>query len=136
MEEGEGETEEIKEKKKEAEQKQERPNGWEIGYQRFTINAKSLGYGDQRERWVGSGLLVAEKQFRRIRGYKQLPALFRVLETLSHLPRRLLSISERRREVGYQRAATFNGKAGVPRLAVWELRWHRSGTGHTQLLKS
>ena len=26
--------------------KDERPNGWEIGYQRFTINGKCLGYGD------------------------------------------------------------------------------------------
>ena len=31
---------------KEAQQKQEKPNGWEIGYQRFTINGKSLGYGE------------------------------------------------------------------------------------------
>ena len=27
-------------------QKDEKPNGWEIGYQRFTINGKSLGYGE------------------------------------------------------------------------------------------
>ena len=33
-------------KTKEAQQKQEKPNGWEIGYQRFTINGKSLGYGE------------------------------------------------------------------------------------------
>jgi FtsP/CotA-like multicopper oxidase with cupredoxin domain len=26
--------------------KDERPNGWEIGYQRFTINGKCLGYGE------------------------------------------------------------------------------------------
>lgn len=26
--------------------KDEKPNGWEIGYQRFTINGKSLGYGE------------------------------------------------------------------------------------------
>lgn len=38
--------------------------------------------GDQRERWVGSGLLLAEKQFRRVRGCKHIPALLRVLETL------------------------------------------------------
>jgi len=36
--------------------------------------------GDQRERWVGSGLLVAQKQFRRIIGHKQIPALVRALE--------------------------------------------------------
>jgi transposase-like protein len=39
--------------------------------------------GDQRERWVGSGLLVAEKQFRRIQGYKHIPMLSRELEALS-----------------------------------------------------
>ena len=26
--------------------KDDKPNGWEIGYQRFTINGKALGYGD------------------------------------------------------------------------------------------
>jgi FtsP/CotA-like multicopper oxidase with cupredoxin domain len=37
---------ETERKKKEAQQKQEQPNGWEIGYQRFTINGKCLGYGE------------------------------------------------------------------------------------------
>src|SRR5919205_2317322 len=37
---------------------------------------------DQRERWAGSGLLVAEKQFRRVQGYKQIPNLLRELETV------------------------------------------------------
>ena len=37
----------------------------------------------QRERWVGSGLLVAEKQFRRITGHKHIPALIRELEALT-----------------------------------------------------
>jgi putative transposase len=43
-------------------------------------NVKRWHGGDQRERWVGSGLLVAQKQFRRIIGYKQIPALIRALE--------------------------------------------------------
>ena len=30
----------------ECQQKQEKPNGWEIGYQRFTINGKCLGFGE------------------------------------------------------------------------------------------
>jgi hypothetical protein len=30
---------------------------------------------------VGSGLLVAEKQFRRVQGYKQIPALIKELES-------------------------------------------------------
>jgi putative transposase len=45
-------------------------------------NVKRWHGGDQRERWVGSGLLVAQKQFRRITGHKQLPALIRELEAL------------------------------------------------------
>lgn len=45
-------------------------------------NVKRWHAGDQRERWIGSGLLLAEKQFRRVRGHKQIPLLVRVLETL------------------------------------------------------
>jgi len=45
-------------------------------------NVKRWHPGDQRERWVGSGLLMAEKQFRRVRGHKQIPVLIRGLETL------------------------------------------------------
>lgn len=45
-------------------------------------NVKRWHGGDQRERWVGSGLLVAEKQFRRITGYKLIPVLTRELEAM------------------------------------------------------
>jgi putative transposase len=48
--------------------------------ERVCRNVKHWHGGDQRERWVGSGLLVAQKQFRRITGYKQIPALIRELE--------------------------------------------------------
>jgi len=51
--------------------------------ERVCRNVKRWHNGDQRERWVGSGLLVAQKQFRRITGYKQIPALIRELETLT-----------------------------------------------------
>jgi putative transposase len=47
--------------------------------ERVCRNVKRWHGGDQRERWVGSGLLVAQKQFRRITGYKQIPALIREL---------------------------------------------------------
>src|SRR5256712_2681261 len=43
-------------------------------------NVKRWHGGDQRERWVGSGLLVAQKQFRRVAGDKQSPSLIRELE--------------------------------------------------------
>jgi putative transposase len=46
-------------------------------------NVKRWHDGDQRERWVGSGLLVAEKQFRRVQGHKQIPALIKELEALT-----------------------------------------------------
>lgn len=36
-------------------------------------NVKRWQGGDQIERWVGSGLLVAEQQFRKVIGYRQIP---------------------------------------------------------------
>ena len=48
--------------------------------ERVCRNVKRWHAGDQRERWVGSGLLVAQKQFRRITGYKHIPVLIRELE--------------------------------------------------------
>jgi transposase-like protein len=38
-------------------------------------NVKRWRDGDQVERWVGSGLLVAERQFRKVIGYRQIPML-------------------------------------------------------------
>ena len=43
-------------------------------------NVKRWHAGDQRERWVGSGLIFAEQKFRRIVGYKALPKLIAILE--------------------------------------------------------
>jgi len=51
--------------------------------ERVCRNVKRWHGSDQRERWVGSGLLVAEKQFRRVQGHKQLPALITELEALT-----------------------------------------------------
>ncbi len=51
--------------------------------ERVCRNVKRWHGGDQRERWVGSGLLVAEKQFRRVQGYKQIPVLLRELEVMA-----------------------------------------------------
>ena len=38
-------------------------------------NVKRWRPGDQIERWVGSGLLVAERQFRKVRGFREIPML-------------------------------------------------------------
>jgi transposase-like protein len=43
-------------------------------------NVKRWRPGNQIERWVGSGLVVAGKQFRRIDGYRALPGLITALE--------------------------------------------------------
>ena len=57
-------------------------------------NVKRWHRGDQRERWIGSGLLIAQKQFRRVTGHKQIPELVRVLEKLK--PSRKDVVSKRK----------------------------------------
>ena len=42
-------------------------------------NVKRWRAGDHIERWVGSGLLVAERQFRKVQGYREIPALLTAL---------------------------------------------------------
>jgi hypothetical protein len=44
-------------------------------WRRFCRNVKRWRAGDHIERWVGSGLLVAERQFRKVQGYRKIPAL-------------------------------------------------------------
>src|SRR5204862_2489022 len=51
--------------------------------ERVCRNVKRWHGGDQRERWVGSGLLAAQNQFRRITGHKLIPVLMEELKTLS-----------------------------------------------------
>ena len=38
-------------------------------------NVKRWRAGDHIERWVGSGLQVAERQFRKVQGYRDIPSL-------------------------------------------------------------
>jgi hypothetical protein len=63
--------------------------------ERVCLNVKRWHSGDQRERWVGSGLLVAQKQFRKVKGHKQIPILIRELEAL--VPPRKSSLAKRRK---------------------------------------
>jgi putative transposase len=50
-------------------------------------NVKRWREGDQIERWVGSGLLVAEQQFRKVIGFRQIPLLLSSLaNAVSHKP--------------------------------------------------
>lgn len=64
--------------------------------EKVCLNVKRWHGGDQRERWVGSGLLVAQKQFRRFKGYKQIPMFLTELHAfVSHLrsPNRTAGLS-------------------------------------------
>lgn len=49
-------------------------------------NVKHWRNGDQIERWVGSGLLVAERQFRKVIGYRQIPLLLSSLANAASKP--------------------------------------------------
>lgn len=50
-------------------------------------NVKRWREGDQIERWVGSGLLVAEQQFRKVIGFRQIPLLLSAMaNAVSHKP--------------------------------------------------
>lgn len=50
-------------------------------------NVKRWRDGDQIERWVGSGLLVAEQQFRKVIGFRQIPLLLSSMASaVSHKP--------------------------------------------------
>lgn len=50
-------------------------------------NVKRWRDGDQIERWVGSGLLVAEQQFRKVIGFRQIPLLLSSMaNAVSHKP--------------------------------------------------
>ena len=42
-------------------------------------NVKRWRRGDHRQRWLASGLLVAERKFRRLRGYRQMPQLLEAI---------------------------------------------------------
>ena len=44
-------------------------------------NVKRWRDGDHIERWVGSGLLVAERQFRKVIGHRQIPFLLSSMAT-------------------------------------------------------
>jgi len=49
-------------------------------------NVKRWQKGDQIERWVGSGLLVAERQFRKVVGLKHIPLLLTSLAAAANKP--------------------------------------------------
>ena len=74
-------------------------------------NVKRWRAGDHIERWVGSGLLVAERQFRKVQGYREIPLL---LTSLANAVRRRLSSKERKGCVTYdgRESLTFNGVPG------------------------
>ena len=53
---------------------------------RICKRVKRWRRGDHRERWVGAGLWLAERNFRRVKDYKQLPKLLAELAKLNTPP--------------------------------------------------
>lgn len=51
--------------------------------ERVTRNVKRWRGGDQAQRWTATGLLEAEKKFRRVKGYRELEGLHRRMNPLS-----------------------------------------------------
>ena len=51
--------------------------------ERVTRNVKRWRGGDQAQRWTATGLLEAEKKFRRVKGYRELERLHRRLNPMS-----------------------------------------------------
>ena len=47
---------------------------------RATHRVKHWSSGDMALRWAAAGMTAAQAQFRRVKGYRQLPALARALE--------------------------------------------------------
>jgi hypothetical protein len=72
-------------------------------------NVKRWRDGDQIERWVGSGLLVAERQFRKVIGHRQIPMLLSSMaNAVSKKP-----IAKGAAGVAYEFGSlTFNGISG------------------------
>jgi transposase-like protein len=56
--------------------------------ERYTRNVKRWRSGKMIERWVAAALLDAEKRFRRVRGYRDLPRLISTLDSLVKSPER------------------------------------------------
>jgi hypothetical protein len=83
-------------------------------------NVKRWHGGDRRERWVGSGLLVAEKQFRRVQGYKQIPALMRELEALTtSKPEVSFAARDGDMPVGVQNVPIHNARVDTASVEYW-----------------
>lgn len=78
--------------------------------ERVCRRVKRWQRGDHRERWVGAGLWLAEKKFRRVRGYKHLSQLHDQLAKLSPLRPK-----PRRRKHQPSESRSFQRNSGHPR---------------------
>ena len=74
-------------------------------------NVKHWQPGDMRLRWAAAGMLETAKQFRRIKGYTQLPQLASATRKQSRRPRIVPFLSHRPRSI------SSGGRHHVPRPA-------------------
>ena len=56
-------------------------------------NVKRWQPGDMRLRWAAAGMLEASKQFRKVKGYRQLPALATALRHATNLDQSGLAVT-------------------------------------------
>ncbi len=68
----------------------ENPNG---SVERYTRNVKRWRGGHMIQRWVASALVEAEKHFRRVRGYRDLPHLVNALDALAPPDRMIADVA-------------------------------------------
>ena len=71
--------------------------------------------GDQRERWVGAGLWLAEKSFQRVKGYRHLPKL---LDQLGQTVDAASGPGPSGVNYKFWRAARFNGILDILQVSI------------------
>ena len=91
-------------------------------------NVKRWQHSDMRKRWTPAGMLVAEQQFRRIIGYRDLATLVIAIETprRPHQPRRRYHRHDRRH--GRHRRYSHSGVRSRYRLTINSPRGRRQNS--------
>jgi hypothetical protein len=74
-------------------------------------NVKRWRHGDHIERWIASGLLVAERQFRKVIGHREIPMFISSVANIGG-SKKAIEAGRSRVVYGVPRAANFNGAPG------------------------
>jgi hypothetical protein len=83
-------------------------------------NVKHWQGGDMRLRWAAAGMLTAQAQFRRVKGYRQLPLLAAALRQAVGVENPTAEPSARDRMITQEAATKFHGQRVILlRSACW-----------------